>query len=90
MTQTLKLIIATFLVLNAMSFMLYGIDKYKAIHHEWRIPEKTLLTASFFAPFGAGLGMTIFHHKTRKLKFTLSTSIFVLLQIGCLIYWGTR
>ncbi|MGN0256124.1 MAG: DUF1294 domain-containing protein [Chordicoccus sp.] len=52
--------------------MLYGVDKYKAIRHKWRITEATLIAAAFFggAP-GALLGMLFFHHKTRKWKFRI-------------------
>ena len=31
------------LVINAVTFLLYGIDKYKAKKNKWRISEATLL-----------------------------------------------
>ena len=37
-------ILALFLILNAITCILYGIDKWKAIHGTWRIREVTLLT----------------------------------------------
>lgn len=37
-------ILALFLILNAITCILYGIDKWKAIHGAWRIREVTLLT----------------------------------------------
>ena len=33
--------------------LLYGIDKYKAIHHHWRVSEKILLIGALF---GGSLG----------------------------------
>lgn len=30
------------LLVNVVTFMIYGIDKYKAIKVKWRIPEATL------------------------------------------------
>ena len=32
-----------FLSINIIAFLFYGADKYKAIHHAWRIPERVLL-----------------------------------------------
>lgn len=56
--------------LNFLTFILGAIDKYKAIHHHFRIPEKVLLTISLLGGcFGMALAMIIFNHKTRKLKF---------------------
>lgn len=59
-------------LMSVISFTLYGVDKYKAVHHCWRIPEQTLIAAAFLggAP-GALLGMRVFHHKTRKWKFRI-------------------
>lgn len=58
--------------MSVIAFLLYGIDKYKAIHHRWRIPEQTLILAALAggAP-GALLGMRTFHHKTLKWKFRI-------------------
>lgn len=36
-----------------MMILLYGIDKYKAIHHHWRVSEKILLIGALF---GGSLG----------------------------------
>ena len=47
--------------------LLYGIDKYKAIHHHWRVSEKILLIGALFGgSLGAILAMYGFNHKTRK------------------------
>ena len=32
--------------MSVIAFLLYGLDKYKAIHHRWRIPEQTLILAA--------------------------------------------
>lgn len=72
------------IIINIISALIYGIDKYKAIKKKERISEIALLTISTIAPFGALLGMLIFHHKTKKLKFKISIPIF--LTINILIY----
>ena len=64
--------ISYFVSINAFTFFLCYLDKKKAIHHCYRIAESTLLLFSFFGGcFGMLLGMYLFHHKTRKLKFKL-------------------
>ena len=44
-----------FAAVSLITFILYGLDKYKACHGLWRIPEKVLLGFSFFG--GAVGGM---------------------------------
>ena len=58
-----------------------GIDKRKAIKDVRRISEKALLTAcGLFAAPGGLIGMHVFHHKTRKLKFKLGVPLMLIAQ----------
>lgn len=69
-----------FIVINLLTFLLYGLDKYKAIRREWRIPERVLLLMAFVGgAFGALSAMRIFRHKTRKGRFKLMVPLFCLL-----------
>lgn len=69
-----------FIVINLLTFLLYGLDKYKAIRQEWRIPERVLLLMAFVGgAFGALSAMRIFRHKTRKGRFRLMIPLFCLL-----------
>lgn len=65
---------------NIIAFILYGVDKHKAKKQKWRIPEATLL---FFAVIGGAvgalLGMYLFRHKTKHVKFLVIVPIFTLL-----------
>ena len=46
------------LCINAVTFIIYGIDKYKAKKAKWRIPEVTLLMMAVMrGSIGAWLGM---------------------------------
>lgn len=45
--------LAAYLILNGIVFLIYGVDKYKAVHNKWRIPETTLLIAAVFGVIGA-------------------------------------
>ena len=70
------------IIINIFLFVLYGIDKLLAIKHKERISEFTLLLISFFGgSIGSLLGMIIFHHKTKKIKFWILNILFTLLWI---------
>ena len=48
------------LAINAVTFLLYAMDKYKAKKDKWRISEATLLTmAARGGSIGAWVGMRI-------------------------------
>ncbi len=65
---------------NIIAFFLYGTDKKRAIKKAWRIPEKTLLGAAFAGgALGAFLGMQLFRHKTKHLKFNLLVPLSIVL-----------
>ena len=65
-----KIIVVVLILMNVVTFSAYGIDKYKATHNKWRIPEFTLIFLAFLGgSIGAILGMQFFHHKTKKPKF---------------------
>lgn len=65
-----KIIIGYVIVINVITLMMYGIDKWKAKHSKWRIPEATLLImAAVGGSIGAWTGIKLFHHKTLHKKF---------------------
>lgn len=75
------------LVINAAALLLMLIDKQKAIHDRWRIPEKTLLISAILGgSIGSLLGMYWFRHKTKHLKFTLGVPLILVAQILLLYY----
>lgn len=60
---------------------MFGIDKYKAIHQDYRISEKTLfMIALIGGAYGAYVAMYLFHHKTRKTMFKFGVPVIVLLE----------
>ncbi len=76
------------LVVNLAAFLLFGLDKWKAKNHRWRVPERTLLLfAAAGGSAGALLGMYLFHHKTNKPKFYLGVPAILALQV-LLLYLG--
>ena len=76
------------IIINASGFFLMLADKQKARHGAWRIPEATLMwTAILGGSIGTLLGMYLFRHKTRHLKFILGIPLILTLQIVCAIHF---
>ena len=75
------------LAINAVTFIIYGIDKYKAKNAKWRIPEATLLMMAVIGgSVGAWLGMKVWHHKTIHKKFKYGIPAILLIQIALMAY----
>ena len=70
------------IVINVVTFLVYGIDKWKAKQGSWRISEATLLIfAVIGGSIGALLGMKIWHHKTMHKKFKYGLPLILIIQI---------
>lgn len=70
------------LVVNVITCLMYGIDKWKAQHAKWRIPEMILLGfAVIGGSIGAWCGMKFFHHKTLHKKFYMGVPFILFLQL---------
>lgn len=75
------------IVINFITFIYMGIDKRKASHHSFRIPERVLLILSLFGgSLGTLLGMFIFHHKTKKKKFVIGVPFLLLINFMFLCF----
>ena len=78
----MKYVVYYLLLINAVGFLLMLIDKEKAKHNAWRIPEAALLTtAAIGGSIGALTGMYLVRHKTRHLTFTLGIPAIIMLQV---------
>ena len=70
------------IIINVVTFVIFGVDKYKAIRQEWRIRESTLLGLALIGgSIGGWLAMYIFHHKTKKVKFFVGIPVILVIQI---------
>ena len=75
------------LAINAVTFIVYGIDKYKAKKAKWRISEATLLLLAVLGgSIGAWMGMKVWHHKTMHKKFKYGIPAILLIQIALMAY----
>ena len=73
--------------INAITFVVYGIDKYKAKKAKWRISEATLLLLAVVGgSIGAWMGMRVWHHKTMHRKFKYGIPTLLLMQIALMAY----
>lgn len=76
-----NVILIYLLSVNIISFIMFGIDKWKAKNHKWRISENLLLIISFIGgATGALIGMVIFKHKLSKKKFYIGVPAFIVLN----------
>ncbi len=73
--------------INLLTFIIFVIDKYKAINNKWRIKEFYLITLCLGGgSLGAIFAMYLFHHKTKKLIFKYLIPIIFLFQIIIIFY----
>ena len=78
------------LAVNSLTFLLYGIDKYKAKKGRWRISEATLLTmAAIGGSIRAWIGMRTWHHKTMHKKFKYGIPVIIITQTALVVYLHT-
>lgn len=71
---------------NTVTFIIYGVDKRKAIKGKRRISENALLLCAFLmGGIGALLGMGVFRHKTRHWKFKIYVPLAVLLNVAVIV-----
>ena len=87
------------LLINLLTFLIFGLDKWKAKRKEKnervrRVPEKTLfLLSALGGSIGALLGMKAFHHKTLHKTFRFGIpailSLQVVIPVGLYLYFHT-
>ena len=83
-----SILILYLLAINVLTFLLYGIDKWKAKRARWRIPESVLLgMAAVGGSIGAWLGMRVWHHKTQHKKFRYGVPAILLAQMVLLAWF---
>lgn len=86
------LLLGYLLVINLVTFLVFGLDKWKAkrkVKKESvrRVPEKTLfLLSALGGSVGALLGMKAFHHKTLHKSFRFGIPAILILQIAAAVF----
>ena len=85
--NTTTLILLYIVLINILTFFIYGIDKLKAKKSKWRVPESTLIGMAIIGgSIGAWLGMKIWHHKTLHKKFKYGVPLILVAQTALCCY----
>ena len=83
----LKIYLLYLAIINLIGFFIMFIDKQRAIHKEWRIPERTLINISIIGgSIGMLIGMSTFRHKTQHKKFTLGVPAILIVQFAIILF----
>ena len=81
------LLIAVFVLMSIILFLVMGRDKALSKTRRRRVPEATLfLLALLGGALGGVLGMQIFRHKTQHMSFVIGFPLLALLQWGAVIW----
>lgn len=80
-----RILMIYILAVSLLTWTMFGIDKWKAVHGKWRIRESTLLGLSFIGGAAGGLiAMYLFRHKIRKMRFRIGVPLMLLVQAALL------
>lgn len=76
-----------FFIINLFAIFLMKYDKVKAINNQFRVSEKTLfLIALILGGIGIYIGIYLFRHKTKHVKFTVGIPLIIILNILTIYY----
>lgn len=87
--ELLEVVKLWLIIINILTYIVYAVDKYKAVHHKWRISEKTLLLCAVAGgSVGALLAMYTVRHKTKHIKFVIGVPAILVVQVimGYMVY----
>lgn len=83
------------LVISIYGFLLFALDKERAIKGQYRLSEKFLLGVAYLGGgIGCLLGMKVFNHKTRVWRFRILVPLSLLIPFlflcGILLDWNLK
>lgn len=82
-----RIVVYYLIIINILTFLVYGIDKWKARNGKWRISEATLLLLAVIGgSIGAWAGMSVWHHKTLHKKFRYGVPLILIIQVALIIF----
>lgn len=77
------------ILINIVTFVVYGLDKLLALAEQRRLPIRGLILFAFVGGTVGGIcAMYLFHHKIKKKYFTYGLPILLACQIYALIYFA--
>ena len=91
MTSNIKVALYYLIAVNLLTFVTYGIDKWKARKNHWRVREATLLLLAVLGgSIGALLAMKVFQHKTLHKKFRYGIPAILLVELAAVVIIETH
>ena len=83
----LRIYLAVLAFVSFLTYIVYGVDKRRAVEGKWRIPEKVLLSMSFLGGgVGGYLAMKTLRHKTKHWYFYAINIWGIAWQVALLVY----
>lgn len=88
MKYSREILFIYYIIINLINFILFYSDKKRARNRKWRILESTLLFVSLLGgALGGLIGMKIFKHKTKNIKFIIGMPLILIINIFILKYF---
>lgn len=80
--MSVRILLFYVIIINIISYIMYGADKRRAEKGKWRLSEKALISVcALGGSVGGMIGMRTFRHKTKHLKFKIGLPVLFLLQL---------
>jgi uncharacterized membrane protein YsdA (DUF1294 family) len=81
-------IVILLLLLNVTGLIVVAVDKYKAVHKRWRIPERIFFLLALVGG-GPGVygGCLLFRHKTKHNSFMWGIPAIIGMEIAAFVYF---
>lgn len=74
--------------INVLAFVLYGVDKRRAVRNEYRIREGVLLwMARLGGGIGSWLGIKAFRHKTKHTGFRIVVPLWIVIWVVGIVWY---
>ena len=85
--QTIILAYYLFFI-NVLAFILYGVDKRRAVRNKYRIRESVLLwMARLGGGVGSWLGIKTFRHKTKHTRFRIVVPLWIVIWLVGIVWY---
>jgi uncharacterized membrane protein YsdA (DUF1294 family) len=81
-------VVATYVLMSALAFALFWMDKRRAARGQWRIPERTLHVVEILGGWpGAWTAQRVFRHKWRKTRYMVVFWAIVGAHLLAWVWW---
>ena len=84
----MKYLVIYLIIINIITFIIFGLDKYFAIKNKFRVSEATLFCLCIIGGSFLGfVGMKVFRHKTKKSYFRIGIPLIMIVEGIVLLKW---